>query len=174
MVELDGKNGIIRAKKGIWEGAMWQQFKQFAAGTTLDPQNPNIRVSLASLTSPTPNLFLPVITRDLDGAKFCFFWDGNLSRNGMQVQTLKTSGNDIIGSIECINYYSGGGFPEISRIWAEDGRAGYLELVAIYGAGSTSSSSVWVIIGISGKHWKVELKNGQETTLETLINNSNS
>lgn len=171
MIELDGKNGIIRAKKGIWEAAVWQPFKQFPAGTTLDPQNANIIMYQTMLFDSYK--FLPEITRSIDGAKFCVYWEGEGTRQAVDVEKLKTSSTDAIIHLDCFNKGNQGnqGAPkQIRSIWCDYYTYGYIELVAKY----KSSRSDWIITNITGNHWMVELMSGEEMTLSALIEMSNS
>lgn len=170
MVELDGKNGIIRAKKGIWEAAVWQPFKSPNYQTGLNPSDSNI--IMHQTTSLNSYALLPQITPSIDGAKFCVFWDGEGSRVAMDVERLRTSSTDAIIHLECFNKNMYGTPTQIRSIWCDYFTYGYIELVANY----KSNRGDWIITNITGSHWMVELMSGQEVALSTLIemNNSNN
>lgn len=77
---LDGNNGIINAYKGIWKGATWYNFKGVYCNSgdapVLSADTPNYILYGPSMGQ-NPYVYLPEITKDIDGCKLTLVWANN-------------------------------------------------------------------------------------------------
>lgn len=137
MLELDGINGKITAYEGVWKGSIWQKFVRVPNGSTLNPLAPNVML-VQSGPSQTYFVYLPDITPELDGAKFCLYWNGIGTRISYSAQMVKTINSRIVDfdNIGTNNY----GMPNYkTQVYYQHFCFGYIEIVA------SSFDNAWII-----------------------------
>lgn len=137
MLELDGINGKITAYEGVWKGSIWQKFVRVPNGSTLNPLAPNVML-VQSGPSQTYFVYLPDITPELDGAKFCLYWNGIGTRSSYSAQMVKTINSRIVDfdNIGTNNY----GMPNYkTQVYYQHFCFGYIEIVA------SSFDNAWII-----------------------------
>lgn len=174
MLELDGVNGIVKANKGIWKGAYWQNFVVAKNGKTLNVDEPNVKFQCQTSESTTLNVYLPEITKEIEGAKFCLYWDGETTRSATLKQFLRTKGEDYIIHLECLSDSSG--VPHrIKKIYPHSYYSGYIELTAIVVSNVYNTAGdivgikgAWLITSILGKNWKVDTNTQTNVTIDSL------
>lgn len=164
MLELDGNLGVVKANKGIWNAVIWQNFTYVDNGSTLDVNKQNVRLVQSSYDS-TYNVYLPKITPELDGARFCVCWDGVGTRSSYSNQFLCVSNNytsdidkDYILDFDCMNPKSfTGELLALTKIWCYHFCSGYAELIAR--SRGTGMGGEWIVATRNGINFWATSKN---------------
>lgn len=163
-LELDGNIGVINANKGNFKGSIWQNFVSVDNGATLDINKQNVEL-YQSYYDDTYDVYLPKITPDMDGVRFCVYWNGIGTRSSYSNQFLCVSPNyeddydrDWIYDFDCMDPTSFQGTPlPLTKIWCDYFCYGYAELVAkSFGAGNGGE---WIVTTRNGSNFWATCRN---------------
>lgn len=125
-LRLDGINGVVYANKGVWSGSIWYDYVEVLHGDTLNPLNPNIKLTQSYLS--TDIVYLPNITSSIVGCCFNLYWDGFGSRSSYSSQIVKSRSSNILDFNDVGQY----GKPNYkSTIRCDYFKYGYIKLICV-------------------------------------------